>query len=386
MLLFVIIFIEILAGAEVDIFVPSFPDLQEHFNLTPFMVELTLGVNLVAQCVAALFIGNLGDKYGRRPIILAGLVLFILGSLACTFAPSYNFLILGRLLQGIGISGPAVLAYLVAADIYTPKEQQKILGVLNGVVGLAMASAPVAGSYIDLYFGWQGNFAVLLIMGLVCFALTMVYLPTGMKNNEIKISLKEYIPVLKSKKAVSYILAIGFSLIPYWAFIGLSPILFMKDLGVSLEHFGFYQGTMAATFSIISIFSSKITGRLGQKAAIKYSLKVIYLFIALCILLVVFDIRSPNIITAVLMVLSVGLIIPINILWPMSLEAVEGAKGRITAAMLSGRLVLTAVVIQIVSYFYQGSFFHIGIAMCVCLVVGLYFMFKVIKMDRIIAN
>lgn len=64
-----VLIMEILAGAEVDLFVPSFPDLQKAFNLSPFMVELLLGVNLTAHCITSLIVGNLGDKYGRRPIL-----------------------------------------------------------------------------------------------------------------------------------------------------------------------------------------------------------------------------------------------------------------------------------------------------------------------------
>ena len=87
MYLFITILImEILGGAEVDIFVPSFPDLQRTFNLSPFMVELTLAVNLTAHCLTSLIVGNLGDRYGRRPIILIGLYVFIVGSVFCIFS------------------------------------------------------------------------------------------------------------------------------------------------------------------------------------------------------------------------------------------------------------------------------------------------------------
>lgn len=78
---------EILAGAEVDLFVPSFPDIQDTFNLSTFMTELLLGVNLIAYCITSLIVGNLGDRYGRKPIIILGLLIFNLGSL---FIPCRN--------------------------------------------------------------------------------------------------------------------------------------------------------------------------------------------------------------------------------------------------------------------------------------------------------
>ncbi len=89
---------DILVGAEIDLFVPSFPELQEVFALTPFMVELTLGVNLGAHCLICPLAGTLGDRYGRKPIIMLGLSIFIVGSIFCTFASTYWQVLLGRFL------------------------------------------------------------------------------------------------------------------------------------------------------------------------------------------------------------------------------------------------------------------------------------------------
>lgn len=112
MLFFAILIMGILTGTEIDLFVPSLPELQQIFHLSPFMAELTLGVNLLANCVGALFVGAIGDRYGRKSVIVGGLSIFIIGSLLCVYAIEYWHLLLGRLLQGIGISGPAVLTAL----------------------------------------------------------------------------------------------------------------------------------------------------------------------------------------------------------------------------------------------------------------------------------
>jgi DHA1 family bicyclomycin/chloramphenicol resistance-like MFS transporter len=196
MYLFITILImEILGGAEVDIFVPSFPDLQRTFNLSPFIVELTLAVNLTAHCLTSLIVGNLGDRYGRRPIILIGLGVFIVGSVFCIFSTAYWQLLFGRFLQGAGISAPVVLSYLVIADQYSAAKQQQLMGVLNGALTLGMAFAPVVGSYVNTFFHWQGNFVLLLILSLICLGLGIIFLPKGVKNPNISLSLREYKPV-----------------------------------------------------------------------------------------------------------------------------------------------------------------------------------------------
>ncbi|MDP1975896.1 MAG: MFS transporter, partial [Alphaproteobacteria bacterium] len=158
MKLYTALLMGILTGCEIDLFVPSFAELERVFHLTPFMVELTLSVNLIAHCITALIAGNLGDRYGRKPIIVWGLIIFILGSVLCVSADSFSVLLIGRFFQGIGISGPAVLSFLIIVDAYPLEEQQQKMGLLNGIITLAMAFGPVIGSYVNLYFNWRGNF------------------------------------------------------------------------------------------------------------------------------------------------------------------------------------------------------------------------------------
>jgi len=291
---------EILSGAEVDIFVPSFPDLQRAFNLTPFMVELTLGVNLTAHCLTSLFVGNLGDRYGRRPIILLGLGVFIIGSIFCIFSTSYWHLLFGRFWQGVGVSAPAVLSYLVLADKYSAEKQQQLMGVLNGAMNLGVAFAPVVGSFVNLYFRWQGNFVVLLLLALICLGLGFIYIPKGVKNPNVSFSLKEYKPLLHSRKAFYYIstLVLGFQV--YWIFIGMSPIFYMEELGVSLKEFGFYQGALAIVFSIGSFISGFFLRKYGQKNCFFFSIGLLILFVLMMPILIIFNIKDPLIITAVM--------------------------------------------------------------------------------------
>ena len=378
-----VIIMEILAGAEVDLFVPSFPDIQDTFNLSPFMTELLLGVNLTAYCITSLIVGNLGDRYGRKPIIILGLLIFNFGSLLCVFFNSYEAILLGRFLQGAGISAVAVLVYVVLADIYSVQEQQKLMGILNGTVTLSMAFAPVVGSYVNLFWGWRGNFTLLFIFGIISLVLGIIFIPKGQPNKRITISLKEYIPVFKSRKAIYYILTMMFLAQGYWIFIGVAPILYMQDLGVSLEYFGLYQGAMAALFSIMSFTSGFCFKKFGIKNCFYFGIIFVVLFLIGSIILIICNINNPLTITIVTLLLSLGVIYPINILWPLLLEAIPDGKARMTGIFTSARLILTAIGLQLVGLLYNGTFAPLGIIICIVTMLGLITLPKLFKYDKI---
>ena len=102
---------------------------------------------------------------------------FIVGSILCLWARSPVFLLTGRFLQGVGIASPAILSFLIIADLYPLKQQRFLMAMLNGSMNTAVAFAPVIGSYFTLYFHWQGNFMALLSLGLITLMMTMLFIP-----------------------------------------------------------------------------------------------------------------------------------------------------------------------------------------------------------------
>jgi DHA1 family bicyclomycin/chloramphenicol resistance-like MFS transporter len=377
MLYLTILIIGILTGAEVDLFIPSFPELQKIYDLSPFLVQLTLSVNFIAYCVCSLFAGALGDRYNRRTVILVSLAVFVVGSLFCVFSMNYSMLIVGRFLQGAGMAGPAVMGYVIIADQYPIEKQAAMLGTLNGMVTLMMALAPVLGSYVNLYFSWRGNFVILLGLGIVCLILGYFVIPYRAGDKAVSLSPKTYLPLLASKKLMTFVWGIGFLVVPYWVFIGMAPILYMEDMGVDIRHFGFYQGAIAGVFSVVSIFSPKILERFGQMNCLSYSKKISFVAAIGALIMTLLDVHHPLIITGLMLVFAGAVVFPINILYPLSLELVENAKSR-TAALIQGlRLLLTAFFLELISYFYTGKFMPIGLAIFFTTMISLLFIRKI---------
>ncbi len=286
-----------------------------------------------------------------------------------------------RAVQGIGISGPVVISYLVIADIYSTQQQQ-LLGILNGVITLAMAFAPVVGSYVSFFFHWQGNFVLLLFLGIICLILSIFFIPFRMPNSQEIPLIKGYKAILKSSKALYYIAVIVTLMLSYWVFIGISPLLYIGAFEVPLTQFGLYQGSLSLTYAIASFTSSYFVEKFGQRACFMCGMGGLIIFMILDIFLFLLETKNPLLITLAMQFLAFGVIFPVNILYPLSLEVVPHSKAKITALIVASRLFLTALGLQSVSYIYDGTFKFIGMSMLGVLVVMFIFCAKLLQKEK----
>lgn len=383
MMVTAIMLMNLLCGMEFDLFAPSFAQIQNHFNLTSFMVVSLLPINFIGYFISLFVVGTLADRYGRKMIILSGLFIFVLGSLLCLHQQIFYYLLLGRFLQGTGIAAPAILSILIIADTYDIKEQRFLMTLLNGIMNVAIAIAPIIGSYITLHFNWRGNFTVLLVLGLITFITSIFFIP----NHKLPIHQQDaiphgYLPIVKSTPLMLVIIMLLVNYVPYWVFVGLSPLLYVKDLGVTLNHFGLYQGSLALTFGIGSIIYSLILKKKDhpQKIMLKTGNAIFSISFICIVALILTNTTSALLITLSMILFVIAQIIPGAILTPLALNFKPNAKARVSALLQAGRLLLSAFSIQTAGLFYTGHFRPIGI------IIGIYLFSTIILLTVVIRN
>lgn len=375
MLFWAILFTSIIVGAEVDIFVPSFPELQEAFKLDPFRVELVLSLNLITYGVGSFWAGIWGDRYGHKHVTVAGVLLFCVGSLMCWWADTFSVLLLGRVIQGLGVAAPAVLIYAWMMEVYPENRHVSLVGLVNGVSTFAVSGAPILGSFVTLWWGWRGNFALLFAGSIVAWLMCqMCEAPPRRRAVQTLEKEASYLDVCRNKFAVYIMGAMTGMGTTYYIFVGIAPILYREGFGVSLSDFGWYQGSICFSFAAMSLLTGSLVARWGAAQCVRVSLMCLVASCLGIVWLVVCDNRNPMTITFFMNVFAVGCAVPVTILYPFGLNAMPEAKGKIAAVQVASRLVLTAVGLQIAGYVYNGSFISVGIVLLVTLLGSLWCM------------
>ncbi|MBX9977420.1 MAG: MFS transporter [Alphaproteobacteria bacterium] len=373
-----IILIDFLVAAEMDILVPSFPSLQAEFSLTPFLVQFVISANGIFYAISSLFMGPLGDRFGRKQIIISGLCVFVLGCLLCFWADTYTLVILGRVLQGIGMAGSAVLVFVIVSDEYPKHKQTAMFAQLNGIITLGMAVSPLLGNYINAYFGWKGNIGFLFVLALINIVFCAFFIPKKVmvktKNTQISFSLKAYMPLLKSQEFLRFALTVCLLDACYWTFVGMSSILYIEDMGVPFSHFAYYQGAVAAAFALASFGSPFALKYMTPQKCLTLSLYASLVLGIIMVAMGIFVKDTPLYISIVICLFSMVLVFPINIAYPKALGLHPEFKGRAGAFINIGILLFTALGLQSVSYIYGGKFVYLALFILLCIIAAFILM------------
>lgn len=177
LLTFILALLAMIGPLGIDTYLPSFPAIAEAFKVGPVVVQQTLSVYIAALACTMLFYGTLSDSFGRRSVLLVSLTLFTLTSFAAAFAPSIEWLLTIRALQGMSAGAGAVIGRAMVQDRFQGAEAQRVMSLITMVFGLAPAIAPIIGGFLQVNFGWRAIFVFLALFGIFLLSLCGKLLP-----------------------------------------------------------------------------------------------------------------------------------------------------------------------------------------------------------------
>lgn len=268
LIIFIILMMMVLMQTTTDQYVPSLPAISAQFNSSAASIQLTLTFFMLGLSSSHLFYGPLSDRIGRKPPLMFGVGLSILGSACCFLSPSVNFLILGRFLQGFGIGCCSSVGRSLIRDLFSDKLLAKIGSYVGIVSVFILAASPTLGGYIQEHVGWRANFLFLMIFGLIVWILAMIILPeTNKKLNseatQFKVMGMNYLRLLHSKVFLGYTLCACFACAGLVSYLTIAPFLFQNTLGLSPLQFGQLTFYIAISICLSGLINSQLVMRQG---------------------------------------------------------------------------------------------------------------------------
>jgi MFS transporter, DHA1 family, multidrug resistance protein len=253
----------------INIFLPSIPKLIDYFKTDYATAQLGLSLFLAAMSVLQLLIGPLSDKYGRRPVMIGGIVMFLVGTGICIAAPSIHIFLFGRLVQAFAVAG-IVLSRAIVRDLVSREKSASAIGYVTMGMAVAPMIGPAIGGLLDELYGWQSSFILLGVLGLMSlgFAVTNIPETNASRGAPIKAQLENYRLLLGTPSFWLYALTGATSAGVFYGFLGAAPAIASGQLGLSPSSYGLWFAITAFGYLVGNFISGRFSEREGIRRMI----------------------------------------------------------------------------------------------------------------------
>ncbi|HVY81036.1 MAG TPA: multidrug effflux MFS transporter [Steroidobacteraceae bacterium] len=264
---------------SLDTFYPSFPAIAREFSITTFQLQQTITAYMVPFALMTLVQGPLSDALGRRPVVLAGLSIYSLASIACVLAPSFAALLVFRAVQGMSAGVGMAVGRAIIRDLHEGPQAQKLMSAITMIFSIAPAIAPVLGGWIHVLLGWRYVFGFMVVTGVSLVVLSYLLLPeTHPFERRVRFDVPKLahtlLRIATTREFMLLALALGVTFAAMITFIGAAP-------AIVLGHWHMGETSFAALFVPLicgilggAWLSGRLAGRIpgGRQIAIGYAL------------------------------------------------------------------------------------------------------------------
>jgi len=360
---------------SIDTYMPSFPEIGQTFNATPQQMQLTLSAYLATFSIMTLFHGAISDSFGRRPVILANLAVFVAATIGCAVAQDFRQLLLFRALQGLSGGAGMVVGRAMIRDSFAGHEAQRMLSMVIMIFGLAPAIAPVIGGWLQAGFGWRSVFVFLTLYAALLLACCYWRLPETLPRSARqpfapRPLTANYLKLLGSLRFGLLSSAIAFNFAGFFLYIASAPLIIYNLLHLDANQFGWWF--IPATSGVV--FGAFLSRRAAGKLTTRRILCIAYaiMFAAAAFSAGYHLLYPPALPWTVLpvMVYAVGMVLAMPTMTLLTLDLFPGNRG--LAASLQGfqQNMFSAIVAGVVSPYVAGSGLGLAATTAVLLVSG----------------
>ena len=253
LIIFILGALSTISPFAIDMYLPAFPEMAAGLHTTTARISLSLSSYFAGFAAAQLIYGPLLDRFGRKPPLYFGMILFVAASVACMVSHRVEWLISWRFVQALGGCAAAVAAMAMVRDFFPARDTAKIISLLILVISASPFLAPSIGMFVAVNLGWKWVFIVLSLFALVMLAVAAFVLPVGYEpDKNLKMRplpiLRNYLEVLKEPQFLVYALASAFAFSGLLVYVASAPIVFMEVFHVNTKQFSAIFAGLAVGF------------------------------------------------------------------------------------------------------------------------------------------
>jgi MFS transporter, DHA1 family, multidrug resistance protein len=370
-----LVILSMLGPVTLNILVPSLPGMVASLNTTKENVQLTLSLYLFGMAVGQLMLGPLADRFGRRPVLLVALVLYVFSSLAAFLAPNVETLILARILQSFGATAGITLARTMIRDLYARDSAASMIAYVTMAMVVAPMVSPVLGATIDDLFGWRAILVFCALLGLITFTIAAPILPETRPASLVAATAGDVArrtwALLRDARFMGYWGAGAFCSGMFFAFLGTAPYLMIEVLGLPKTEYGLWFMSLSLGYMIGNFVSGRFAARLGGERLIFWGNGVGLLGALLILAFAMVGWLHPIALFAPAMIASFGngLVLPNSIAAGVGINPLAAGAG--SGLLGFGQMGIGAVASYLGGHFVTGTAMPLAIIMVICAILAL---------------
>ena len=269
MLIACIVFMNMFIPLSIDLYLPALPEMGQYFHAGEMLVNLTLIAFFLFFAAGIILFGPLCDKYGRRPALLWGAVLYTAASFLCAGAPSIYVLIAGRIIQALGAGCMITVATALIKDCFSGKNMTRILAITQALNVIAPMAAPLLGGLLLTYTSWRGAFYLLTALGVVSVIMALLLtepLAPAMRNKgTLWDALGLLVRYTRHRHFMKILIMFSLLTAPYMAYLSISSFVYINLFSLSAQAYSFYFAANSAAAIIGPFLYLRLTGRMSPK-------------------------------------------------------------------------------------------------------------------------
>ncbi|UWQ63804.1 multidrug effflux MFS transporter [Leisingera caerulea] len=262
--IFTLILLAGLSALGMNLHLPSLAGMSEYYAVDYRVMQLSVALYLAGNAVVQIFVGPISDQMGRRPVILTSIVLFLLATLGCIYAPTAEIFLMFRVAQ-TAVAATMVLSRAAVRDLYDTNEAASMIGYVTMGMAIVPMIGPAIGGFLDQWMGWKANFWMLFLVGAATLMITFTdFGETAHKSGKtLMAQFREYPELLRSPRFWGYSLSSGLASGAFFAYLGGAPFVGTEVYGLNTAELGVYFSSPAVGYFAGNFISGRYSMRLG---------------------------------------------------------------------------------------------------------------------------